>query len=367
MESKYDIITRNLQEVLGQDELKKILAERDITIYWGTAPTGKPHIGYFTPISKLADFLEAGCKVIILLADIHAFLDLRTVSFEEVKHRTEYYKLCIRAMLQGIGVPVDKLEFVVGSSFQLSKEYSLDTFRLSAIVTEHDAKKAGSEVVKQQKYPVISSLIYPNLQALDEEYLKCDAQFGGVDQRKIFIHAEKYMPMINYKKRIHLMNFMVPGLTGSKMSASDIDSKIDLFEERKSIEKKIKKAFCEEGNITENGVLSFVKYVLFPISSLQNNSKPKFELIINPKFGQNKTYTNYQELEKDFEEKKIHPGDLKNSVSKELADLLEKVTSFVKKEEIENLVNLAYPEPKKPEKKNKKQQDKQKNPKQSNQ
>ena len=31
------------------------------------------------------------------------------------------------------------------------------------------------------------------LKALDEEYLKVDAQFGGVDQRKIFTFAEKVM------------------------------------------------------------------------------------------------------------------------------------------------------------------------------
>ena len=29
------------------------------------------------------------------------------------------------------------------------------------------------------------------IQALDEEYLGVDAQFGGVDQRKIFTFAEK--------------------------------------------------------------------------------------------------------------------------------------------------------------------------------
>jgi len=29
------------------------------------------------------------------------------------------------------------------------------------------------------------------IQALDEEHLKVDAQFGGVDQRKIFVFAEK--------------------------------------------------------------------------------------------------------------------------------------------------------------------------------
>lgn len=62
-EQKYDLITRNLQEVLGADDLKKILAERDLKMYWGTAPTGRPHIGYFVPMSKIADFLSAGVEV----------------------------------------------------------------------------------------------------------------------------------------------------------------------------------------------------------------------------------------------------------------------------------------------------------------
>jgi len=46
------------------------------------------------------------------------------------------------------------------------------------------------------------------LQALDEEHLKVDAQFGGVDQRKIFTMSEKYLPQLGYAKRIHLMNPM---------------------------------------------------------------------------------------------------------------------------------------------------------------
>ena len=35
-----------------------------------------------------------------------------------------------------------------------------------------------------------------------------DAQFGGIDQRKIFTFAEKYLPMLGYSKRSHLMNPM---------------------------------------------------------------------------------------------------------------------------------------------------------------
>lgn len=50
--------------------------------------------------------------------------------------------------------------------------------------------------------------MFSGLQALDEEYLKVDAQFGGIDQRKIFTFAEKYLPQLGYSKRIHLMNPM---------------------------------------------------------------------------------------------------------------------------------------------------------------
>ena len=81
-------------------------------------------------------------------------------------------------------------------------------YRLSSLVTEHDAKKAGAEVVKQVDSPLLSGLIYPGLQALDEEYLKVDAQFGGIDQRKIFTFAEKVLPQLGYTKRAHFMNKM---------------------------------------------------------------------------------------------------------------------------------------------------------------
>ena len=45
-EEKYELITRNLQEILGEEEILKILKERDLKLYWGTAPTGKPHVGW---------------------------------------------------------------------------------------------------------------------------------------------------------------------------------------------------------------------------------------------------------------------------------------------------------------------------------
>lgn len=64
-------------------------------------------------------------------------------------------------MLTSIGVPLDKLKFVRGTDYELSKEYTLDVYRLSSVITEHDAKKAGAEVVKQVDHPLLSGLLYP--------------------------------------------------------------------------------------------------------------------------------------------------------------------------------------------------------------
>ncbi|KAI8097099.1 tyrosyl-tRNA synthetase [Halteromyces radiatus] len=341
-EEKYELITRNLQEVLGEEKIKAILAERDLKLYWGTASTSSPHLGYFVPMTKIADFLAAGVEVTILLADIHAFLDNLKAPIELVKSRAIYYERMIKAVLTSIGVPLDKLKFVLGSDFELSKEYTMDNFKLCSLVTEHDAKKAGAEVVKQVASPLLSGLLYPGMQALDEQYLGVDVQFGGVDQRKIFVMAEKYLPLLGYEKRAHLMNPMVPGLTGTKMSSSDPDSKIDFLDSPAAVKKKIKKAFCEEGNITENGLLSFLKAVYFPLKSLHGNT-PEFIAIRPEQYGGNMVYNNYQDLEDDFRDKKVHPGDLKAGVIEAINGLLDPIRKTFEDPEYKKITEAAYP------------------------
>lgn len=66
---KKHLITRNLQEVLGEEKITEILAKRDLKLYWGTATTGKPHVAYFLPMSKIGDFLKAGCEVRQILSN----------------------------------------------------------------------------------------------------------------------------------------------------------------------------------------------------------------------------------------------------------------------------------------------------------
>lgn len=137
-----------------------------------------------------------------------------------------------------------------------------------------------------------------------------------------------------------MMNPMVPGLTGSKMSSSEEDSKIDLLDRKEDVKKKLKKAFCEPGNIENNGVLSFIKHVLFPLKS-------EFVILREEKWGGNKTYTAYETLEKDFAEQVVHPGDLKNSVEVALNKLLDPIREKFNSPELKKLTNAAYPNPSK--------------------
>lgn len=172
------------------------------------------------------------------------------------------------------------------------------------------------------------------------------------------------------------MNRMVPGLMGGKMSSSDPDSKIDFLDPPEAVKRKIKKAFCEEGNITENGLLAFTKAVLIPISQLRierrkgetgvdseegqgaigeqnpfvDDDAPEgtvFTIRREGKFGGPPShYKDYQELEDDFAAKKVHPGDLKTAVNKAIDSLLEPIRkAFAESPEWQQVEKLAYPDP----------------------
>jgi len=295
------LIKEGLEETLNEEILKDVLdnQKRPIVIYWGTATTGRPHCAYFVPCLHIAKFLAAGCKVKVLLADVHGFLDNLKAPIELVKYRATYYKFVITELLKAIGVDISRLEFVLGSSYQLTPEYTMDRFRLESVVTQHDAKKAGSEVVKQVDNATLSSLIYPVMQALDEEYLKVDAQFGGVDQRKIFALAKSILPKIGFKQRAHLMNPMVPGLAGGKMSSSEPDSKIDVLDPPEVVTKKLKKAFASPKEVEGNGLLSFVQYVLLPAGAIRGG-QPRFVVQRREGEGEPLEYSTIEQIHGDY-------------------------------------------------------------------
>lgn len=100
----------------------------------------------------------------ILLADIHGFLDNLKAPIELVEHRVDFYRYVITAIFKAVGVSTEKLKFVQGSSYQKSPEYIMDVYKLSSVISEHDAKRAGAEVVKQTDNAPLSGLLYPILQ-----------------------------------------------------------------------------------------------------------------------------------------------------------------------------------------------------------
>jgi tyrosyl-tRNA synthetase len=278
------------------------------TPFPGTATTGRPHCGYFVPAIKIAQFLAAGCDVTILLADIHGFLDNLKAPIELVMHRAEFYRHIITTMLQAVGVSTEKLRVVLGSSYQKSPEYVMDVYKMASIISEHDAKKAGAEVVKQTDNAPLSGLLYPILQVLDEQYLDCDAQFGGMDQRKLFTAAKEWLPKLGYRERAHLLNPMVPGLHGGKMSSSDPDSKIDLLDPPETVAKKIKKAHAAPQVVEENGLLAFIEFVLLPAARLRGSGE--FRVDRERDGLEPLTYTDIEKIREDYKNDVVCSVDL---------------------------------------------------------
>lgn len=315
---------------------------------------------------KIADFLTAGVNVKVLLADLHAFLDASKSTLETVQYRVKYYSKLLITVFTVLGVPTDKLEFITGSSYQLKPDYTLDVYRFHALTSTREAEHAGADVVKESESPLMSSLLYPGLQALDEQYLDVDFQFGGVDQRKIFMYAATFLPKLGYSKRAHLMNPMVPGLSGGKMSASDPKSKIDFLDTAADIKNKIKAALCPPGEVENNGVIAFIKTVLIPIQALRIEQAERrgekapvgegsfvkpgapegtiFSISRPEKFGGDIHVKSYEELEKAYVAGDIHPGDLKTGVQEALIQFLSPIRkSFDEDKEWQEVERTAYP------------------------
>ncbi len=398
IEQRYNLITRNLAEMVGEPEvIKAIMKERPLRIYFGTAPTGRMHIAYFVPLLKIADYLKAGCEVTILIADLHAYLDSMKSTLELLQYRTEYYTLMVKSILESIGIDISKLKFVKGMDYQLSKEYMLDVYKMNSLTTLHEAKHAGAEIVKQSDNPMMTSLLYPSLQALDEHYLNCDCESSGLDQRKLFMYSRKLMPKLGYKKRHYFMTEMVPGLRFDKketntllsstqdnltnlteelknviqssqdketllnslkqfldknaqetnnvqlekMSASNQDSKIDLLDTKNQIKNKINKAYCFPGDVDDNSPLVLLEKIIFRLLEHKNQV-----FIINrpEKFGGQLKYNTFEEVKNSFKSQELHPADLKLGIIDALDSIIGPIREKFESPEMKALSKKAYPQ-----------------------
>jgi tyrosyl-tRNA synthetase len=402
VESQLELIKENLAEIIGEKELiEKLNSGKTLKIYWGTSPTGKPHIGYFLPLIKIAQLVKAGCIVTVLFADLHAYLDAMKTTWELLEFRTQYYEQLIKSILLQLGVDLDRIKFIKGSHYQLTTDYTIDVYKFMSKITVDSAQKGGAEVVKQSDNPLLSGLAYPILQVLDEVYLDADAELGGQDQRKIFMMSRDHIHKLGYTPAIHLMNPMIPSITAkningddeanlddivkpeqidkyieqinrlktknlswdnfikinekistdlknkyvkktesNKMSSSDSNSKIEFLEEPSSIRKKISKAFAEPTN-TSNTLFLFLQYVIFPINKLK--SMGKFIINRDEKYGGVLEYSDLESIKADYSENNLAPQDLKQGISDWLINFLTPVKNSLNTDEFNELVKKAYP------------------------
>ncbi len=205
---KLDLITDEIDEIIDKDLLLDILDKRDLNIYWGTTPKSLPHILYFLPILRIVNFVKHNCNVKILIADLHAYLDMLHTSFEVTIIRTDIHIKILENIFKFLKNDMDKIKFVQGSSYQTSQEYTMDIYRFNSLCKVSQVKKAGELVVSQvnSEDPLMTSLLYPTLQALDIEFLKADVFFGDSNQKEICLLANDILDKMAYKKKSYFLN-----------------------------------------------------------------------------------------------------------------------------------------------------------------
>lgn len=319
-EARQEIVLRHTAEAVTEAELADLLSDtQEPTVYVGYAPTGEMHIGHYTTIRKLVDFLDAGLGVTVLIADLHAHLDDAKSPFDLLAARSTYYRRAIEAMVEATGGDPDQIEFVKGSDFELEPPYTLDLYRLAAETTTTRAQRAGSEVVRQRDNPKLGGLLYSLMQALDVAALEADIAYGGIDQRGIYMLARELLPSLDQSKPVCLFAPLLSGLEGGKMSASEHTSSVKLTDDRDTIVAKIGDAYCPAGSTVGNGVLEYLEYLVFP--ALVDNTHP-FVIDRPDEYGGNLQFEAYSELEAMFIDEELHPQDLKNATAEAIADLL---------------------------------------------
>lgn len=311
----YSLAVRNTVEVVTDEELKYLIGQAKKSVYAGYEPSGEIHLGHLVTINKLIDLRDAGFDVIVLLADLHAFLNQKG-TMDEVKDLADYNRRCF----EGAGLKGKGVKFVLGTDLQLEAGYELNILRLSQQITLNRAKRSMDEVGRNMDAPRVSQMIYPIMQMVDIAALGVDMALGGIDQRKIHMLAREHLPSIGVKPPLCMHTPILNGLDGKKMSSSG-GNYISVVDSEDIIKKKIKKAFCPP-ETDDNPVLQILKYhVTARIDQL--------ELKRPEKFGGEMIFESYDEIEKAYAEGKIHPADLKNMTADYMAEMLEDVRSYL--------------------------------------
>ena len=310
----YERVCRNTVEVITEDDLKALLAQPQKKVYAGYEPSGEIHLGHLVTINKLVDLQAAGFEVTVLLADLHAFLN-RKGTMEKVHELAEYNRRCF----EGLGLK--NVRYVLGSDLQLNREYELLVLQLSQQITLNRATRSMDEVGRQMDHPTVSQMVYPIMQMADIAMLGVDAAVGGIDQRKIHMLAREHLVNFGYKAPVCIHTPILNGLDGKKMSSSQ-GNYISVADSEDDIKKKCQKAFCPP-EIAENPILQIFQHHIFPRVTGITIRRPE-------KFGGDREFLSYADLEAAYGKAEVHPMDLKKACGESLAEILAPVREYIR-------------------------------------
>jgi len=344
---RLNLIKQVGEEIIQEDELKKLLESgEDLVAYDGFEPSGQIHIaqGILRAIN-VNKMTKAGVKFKMWVADWHAMANNKMGGdLEKIKIVGKYFIEVWRAC----GMDLSKVEFLWASDMAKNPDY----WKLVVQVGKSNALKrfvrTAEMMGREESLEKLTGahIIYSCMQVADIFMLNAKITQLGMDQRKVNMLAREVGPMLGYWKPVVVSHHMLMGLNAPKtleirvgmvatpeekikrvmdlkMSKSNPDSAIFMTDTTEDIKRKINKAYCLEGDIKENPVLEYFKYIIFESFEKLKINEVKIER--PEKFGGNLSFKTYAEMEKVFSEKQVHPMDLKATLSKLLDQLISPV------------------------------------------
>jgi tyrosyl-tRNA synthetase len=329
VDERMELVSRNAEEVISTDELRAVLeSKKDLKSYVGFEPSGLVHLGWKIVANKIKDLTSAGFEMTVFLADWHAFInDKYGSNIDNIRLCGEYMKDCFKAL----GVNLDKTRFVYASELIDGKSYWEKVLRIAKNASLARIRRSMTIMGRQEEEGDTDSskFIYPSMQAADIFELDVDVAYGGLDQRKAHMLARDVADKLGWKKPIALHTPLLMSLTSSermdmtdvKMSKSDPDSCVYIHDSPEDIQRKLRKAYCPEGESENNPVIDICKHIIFVDKSTLTVERPD-------KYGGDLVLTGARDLENSFQDRLLHPQDLKNTVAKYLIEMLEPVRKY---------------------------------------
>ena len=325
---KIRLVTREpTEEVVTQEELLNLFnTNSQPKHYIGLEISGFMHLGSLILTGfKINDFIKAGVICTVFLADWHTYLSNKLGGdWDKIHMVSKYYADAFKMFCPGV-------EIVEGSQLYESRRgYWLDLVKFAKNMSLERTMRSLTIMGRSTEKDKIDlgQLFYPPMQAVDIHTMDLDIVHAGMDQRKIHMLVREIFPKMKWKVPVAVHHHILAGLgepepasdsdsdfVSSKMSKSKSASGIFIHDTDEEINSKFKKAWCPEGIVDKNPVLEISKHIIF-------HEFKEFSVERPDKFGGNVTYTSYQDLETDFAQKKLHPSDLKATVSKYVTDII---------------------------------------------